>query len=241
MSGRGERTVRLGAEFGVIVIGVLVALVGEAWWQGRQEAEQEGENLAVLADDLLSADATLSRVIREDSTFAAQLALDLEAMAAGDTTHTLRLALAVSDYRLRTGGLNRALAEPGPVLEDAADLLALLSDLQAEIRLVERLNGTMTAELFRYVQGVVEIQAELERADDDLTRGELLEGLGESPRAVADITMVTVILQNRDGLHRRLRQMVQEARRALARRGTGRAPEADSDLRSPAADSGAGV
>lgn len=229
---RGDgRGLRLLAEFGVIVVGVLVALVAESWWQGRQEAAQERENLEVLAGDLLSADTILTRVIREDSVAAAALQEDLVAIAARDTTHTLRLVLTVSDYRLRTGGLARVLSDPGPVLESSPRLYSLLSDLQAEVRLVDGLNRTMTAELFGYVEGALEARADVERETGRRGGAAFLAGLADRPAGVASVTMVAVLLQNRDNIHRRLQALVRDAREGLPAWARSRV-EADASLES---------
>jgi hypothetical protein len=223
----GPRFVRLAAEFGTIVLGVFVALAGEAWLENRKEASQEAENLAILAEDLFAADTVLTRVVRQDSTFASMIREDVVALASGDTEHVLRLPLTVSEYRLRTGGLDRALANPGPVLEDSPQLIALLSELQAELRTVEGLNATMTAELFRYVQGTVRAQEGVRVAAGRLDNETLVEGLGSSPEGLSSITMVTVILQNRNGLHTRLQGLLGDVREALEEEGFGvRAPTA---------------
>lgn len=232
MTERGSRAIRLAAEFGTIVLGVLVALGAEAWWQNREEADREAQNLQVLADDLRSTDSTLVRVIREDSTFTVMILEDLAALRSADTAHVLRLPLTVSDYRLRTGGLNRLLAAPGPTLKDSPALMALLSDLQAEIRLVDRLNATMTAELFRYVQGTVQAQEEI-RVSGGAAAASRVEALGGRPGAVASITMVMVILRNRDNLHRRLQRLVREVRQTLETEAGVTAPDAGG----PVADS----
>lgn len=223
MSSRGSRVVRLAAEFGTIVLGVFVALAGEAWLENRKEANQEAENLAILAEDLFAADTVLTRVVRQDSTFASMIREDMAALASRDTEHTLRLPLTISEYRLRTGGLDRALANPGPVLEDSPGLTALLSELQAELRTVEGLNATMTAELFRYVQGTVRAQQGVRVAAGRLDNETLVEGLGNSPEALSSITMVTVILQNRNGLHTRLQGLLGDVRDALEAAGFGTA------------------
>lgn len=215
MPGNASRPLRLAAEFATIVLGVFVALAGEAWWEDRREAAQEAENLSVLASDLFAADTVVTRVIREDSTFAVIIREDLTALATRDTTHTLRLPLTISEYRLRTGGLDRALASSGPVLEGSPELNALLSDLQAELRTVGELNATMTGELFRYVQGTVRIQETIRVAEGALTNATLLSGLAVSPEALSSIAMVTVILQNRDALHRRLQALLRDVRDAL--------------------------
>lgn len=50
----GTTLARLGAEFVVIVVGVLVALLAESWWQARQDRELEWNTLLRIREDVRS-------------------------------------------------------------------------------------------------------------------------------------------------------------------------------------------
>lgn len=60
MSSRLPRAGRLAGEFGVIVVGVLVALLAESWWDQRGERTREMEMLERIYDELPGDSAALA-------------------------------------------------------------------------------------------------------------------------------------------------------------------------------------
>ena len=67
MSWRSARWRSAFREAAVIGLGVLAALAGQAWWQGRQDRERERDYLRQLLVDTRENEARLDRAIRDDS------------------------------------------------------------------------------------------------------------------------------------------------------------------------------
>jgi hypothetical protein len=202
----GRVDLRQGAVgFVAIVVGVFIALAAETWWQDREEAALERDNLALLADELATIDSTLVRVIRIDSTTAATLGTTLGRIRTGQTLSPEAFALNLEDYRIPTGAARRLLAEPGPILRADARLHTGLSDLEAEISATQDLVRMLTSTTLQDIDGFFVSMA---RANAAQSPEEQVRILSRDPTASAYIQVWVLALQNRDAIHRRLRALV---------------------------------
>ncbi len=110
-----KRLLRGLGQLGVIVVGVLVALSADAWWQDREEGVREITYLRALQEELAQAETALGASIRHDSAnvaidtaFTRQLMADLEVEPYGFTVvfTTNRVPTGTLDALTRTGEIH---------------------------------------------------------------------------------------------------------------------------------------
>lgn len=202
--------------FAAIVIGVLVALAAETWWEERAETRRDLENFALLERELAAVDSTLAAVVSVDSATAAGLVAGRAALARGDSMPTDGLNLQIEDYRISTGAARRLLADPGPLLIENPGLHTRVSDFLAELDATRELNSMLTQTALDAI-GAIFVAQESDpgfRAPDAMVRAEAMRS---SPEFLGGITMWLVALENREQLHRGLIELVEGTRGELGR------------------------
>jgi hypothetical protein len=207
--------------FVAIVVGVFIALAAEAWWQDREEAALERDNLELLAQELVTIDSTLARVVRIDSATTVALGTTLSRIQTRQELTADDFAFNLEDYRIPTGAMRRLLSDPGPALRTGAQLYTGLSDLEAEIDATRDLIRMLTSTTLQDIEGFFEVMAGVSGGASMAEVGDALAG---DPRVSAHLQMWLLTLQNRDRIHRELRRMVTDVRRELAAAIGGEAP-----------------
>jgi hypothetical protein len=71
-------------EFVTVVVGVLVALAAQAWWEGREERQRESAYLHQLYEEALVNETRLTRLIAQDSAALQGASAALAALDGGD-------------------------------------------------------------------------------------------------------------------------------------------------------------
>ena len=202
--------------FVAIVVGVLVALAAETWWQERAEVARDLENLELLERELAAVDSTLAAVVSVDSATAARLTAGRAALARGDTMPSDGLNLMIEDYRISTGAARRLLADPGPLLIENPDLHTRVSDFLAELEVARELNSMLTQTALDAI-GRIFVAQEAKPAFRDADPMVRADAMRADPEVLGGVMMWMVALENRDQIHRRLLGLVEGTRNELGR------------------------
>jgi hypothetical protein len=165
---RTGRARKATGEFVIIVLGVLVALAVDSWWQGLEERERETQYLAQLLNHAEENARVLGKALAEetsrDSTLASIVGAQRGSTSIPQDSATVWLGkdpLSYSDPRLRLGTLD-ALLSTGDfrVIRDARTRSALISysgQIRADLVEVDR----WTDETVRLVQQLLELELEI--------------------------------------------------------------------------------
>ena len=79
------RVARYLPELGVIVLGILLALSADAFWESRQERQREYQYLEALSAELQAADSVLRFIVRSDSVVMAERRVALRVLLSTGT------------------------------------------------------------------------------------------------------------------------------------------------------------
>jgi hypothetical protein len=195
---------RLAAEFVVIVVGVLVALAADAWWESRSEARQRAVLLEALSDDFAVAERRLGAVrrIHTSVTARSESVLDFGETGSVPAEYQDSLDLLIgghfhrANYEPPTGAFETALAS------GRIDLLGddrLVSELTQWSATVARLQGTedrLADDFYERIYPYLAARLDLEDLDKGFAEFEEVpwdQGPAASYRLVADQEFLSLI------------------------------------------------
>ncbi len=170
MSDRGSpaRVARYLTELGVIILGILLALSADAFWESRQERQREHQYLNALAAELQAADSVLQFIIHSDSMVAAEREITIRVLTSPDTPapadslweRGLGVRFEEASFvtgtiatLIQTGDIN--LIRSQPLQLQIGDLYSVLGNHAPRLRFIEELLLQNFAEFVRLQMGGV--------------------------------------------------------------------------------------
>ena len=217
---RGRQILSHFRDLVIIVVGVLIALAADAWWQGREEARRELEYLLAIQSDMAEAGPALTNAIQLDSATVfldRALAEQLRSGGSLDTSEPLRISMAFADVSVPSGTI-RALIGTGDIrLVQSAPLRAQLIAFDA---LLDRTLTWRNA----LESGIIENNRELMR-EMEVARmaragvavgNDPLDQLRRRPGFISGLEMHVVSVGNRISLHRELLRSIEELNTSLS-------------------------
>jgi len=215
------QALKLLAELGLIILGVLIALAGDSWWNQREDRRLEREYLAQLGIELVATDSALTFAINSDSLMAEDVRALQAVLVSGEQPPASDSAwvrgvysLAFEDISLDLGTLG-TLFQTGDIrLIRSRTIRTGLGSLEA--RLASHLPVLRSLEELSYAQYRDQI-LEVYRVEENGVAS--VQALRASPGYKASIDARGLLLDARVYYHRQLREDIRGVLSALAGEG----------------------
>lgn len=205
----GSRTKAVARDLVVLVAGILLALAGDAWWDGVQERGVETDYLESVRDDLSQMATELDRAIAADSASVAGNLRLVEAMRVGAGGGALSFRFEDVSFSI---GTIQALVGSGDIrVISSTQLRAEIVALHAMFDSRTAWNQSLEAQLLENLRESVRA-SEAERGPDGLS---VPTEAGRNPDFVATVINYGLLLGARVSSHRRLRVAVEDLRAAV--------------------------
>ena len=217
---RGRQVLDHFRDLAIIVVGVLIALAADAWWQGREEARRELEYLLAVQSDMAEAGPALMNAIQKDSAIFSldqALADRLRSPGSSDTSDSFQISMVFADVSIPSGTI-RALIGTGDIrLVQSAPLRGQLIAFDA---LLDRTLTWRNALESGIIENSRELMREIEAArmaGAGVTVGnELIEQMRRRPGLISGLTVHYLSIGNRIHLHRELLRSIEELNTSLS-------------------------